>query len=104
MDRRAGGRRRLAAVGHRSGALVATVGTRHPGPLPRGGALTAAAIPAEPIIIRAGASARRAAGMREVWRFRELLYFLVWRDVKVRYKQTVLGVAWALIQPLMTMV
>src|SRR5687767_56164 len=40
----------------------------------------------------------------EAWRFRELLYFMVWRDVKVRYKQTVLGVAWALIQPLMTMV
>ena len=35
---------------------------------------------------------------------RELLYFLVWRDVKVRYKQTVLGVAWAVLQPLLTMV
>src|SRR4051794_26907189 len=35
--------------------------------------------------------------------FRELLYFLAWRDVKVRYKQTVLGVAWAVIQPLFTM-
>lgn len=41
---------------------------------------------------------------RELWRYRELLYFLVWRDVKVRYKQTVLGAAWAIIQPLMTMV
>src|SRR5438105_11493336 len=39
----------------------------------------------------------------EVWRYRELLYFLAWRDVKVRYKQTVLGVAWAVIQPLFTM-
>ena len=42
--------------------------------------------------------------LAELWEYRELLYFLVWRDVKVRYKQTVLGVAWAVIQPLMTMV
>jgi lipopolysaccharide transport system permease protein len=38
-----------------------------------------------------------------VWEFRELLYFLVWRNVKVRYKQTVIGSAWAIIQPLMAM-
>jgi lipopolysaccharide transport system permease protein len=38
-----------------------------------------------------------------IWQHRELLYFLVWREVKVRYKQTALGVAWALLQPLMTM-
>src|SRR5499427_6416011 len=41
---------------------------------------------------------------RELWEYRELLYFLTWRDVKVRYKQTVLGAAWAVIQPFMTMV
>jgi lipopolysaccharide transport system permease protein len=40
----------------------------------------------------------------EIWNYRELLYFLVWRDVKIRYKQTLLGVLWAVIQPLMTMV
>jgi lipopolysaccharide transport system permease protein len=40
----------------------------------------------------------------DVWEYRELLYFLVWRDVKVRYKQTALGAAWAILQPLMTMV
>lgn len=40
----------------------------------------------------------------EVWRYRELLYFLTWRDVKVRYKQTVLGAAWAILQPFMQMV
>jgi lipopolysaccharide transport system permease protein len=39
----------------------------------------------------------------ELWKYRELLFFLVWRDVKVRYKQTVLGAAWAVIQPLATM-
>jgi lipopolysaccharide transport system permease protein len=40
----------------------------------------------------------------EIWRCREILYFLAWRDVKVRYKQAVLGVAWAVLQPLFTMV
>jgi lipopolysaccharide transport system permease protein len=40
----------------------------------------------------------------EMWRFRELLFFLIWRDVKVRYKQTVLGAAWAILQPLAQMV
>lgn len=39
----------------------------------------------------------------DLWHFRELLYFLMWRDIKVRYKQTLLGVAWAILQPLMTM-
>jgi lipopolysaccharide transport system permease protein len=42
-------------------------------------------------------------GWRELWDYRELFGFLVWRDVKVRYKQTVLGAAWAVLQPLMTM-
>ncbi|MCB0173719.1 MAG: ABC transporter permease [Anaerolineae bacterium] len=40
----------------------------------------------------------------ELWEYRELLYFFTWRDVKVRYKQTVLGAAWAILQPFMTMV
>jgi lipopolysaccharide transport system permease protein len=41
--------------------------------------------------------------LRELWEYRELLYFLVWRDIKVRYKQTALGAAWAVLQPLCTM-
>jgi lipopolysaccharide transport system permease protein len=41
---------------------------------------------------------------KAIWEYRELLYFLVWRDVKVRYRQTVFGIAWAILQPLMTMV
>ena len=41
--------------------------------------------------------------LKELWNYRELLYFLVWRDVKVRYKQTVIGIAWVVLQPLMTM-
>jgi len=43
-------------------------------------------------------------GLDELWNARELLYFLIWRDVKVRYKQTVMGVLWAIIQPIFTMV
>jgi lipopolysaccharide transport system permease protein len=42
--------------------------------------------------------------LRDVWDYRELLFFLVWRDIKVRYKQTALGAAWAIIQPVMQMV
>jgi lipopolysaccharide transport system permease protein len=42
--------------------------------------------------------------LQAVWEYRELLYFLIWRDIKVRYKQTVLGAAWAIIQPFFTMI
>lgn len=42
--------------------------------------------------------------LREVWRYKELLYFFTWRDFKVRYKQTMIGVLWAIFQPFMTMV
>jgi lipopolysaccharide transport system permease protein len=42
--------------------------------------------------------------LSELWTYRELLYFLIWRDVKVRYKQTVIGIGWAILQPLLTMV
>src|SRR5436853_5835267 len=42
--------------------------------------------------------------LSELWEYRELLYFLVWRDIKVRYKQTALGASWAIIQPFLTMV
>lgn len=43
------------------------------------------------------------AQLQETWRYRELLYFLVWRDLKVRYRQTALGVTWAVLQPVLTM-
>ncbi len=42
--------------------------------------------------------------LREFWQFRDLLYFLTWRDIKVKYKQTVLGAAWAILQPFFTMI
>jgi lipopolysaccharide transport system permease protein len=44
------------------------------------------------------------AGLSELWRYRELVGFLAWRDISVRYKQTLLGVAWAVLQPLVTMI
>ncbi len=44
-----------------------------------------------------------AINLIELWEYRELVYFLTWRDIKVRYKQTVFGVAWAVIQPLSMM-
>jgi lipopolysaccharide transport system permease protein len=44
-----------------------------------------------------------ALNLRDLWIYRELIFFMVWRDVKVKYKQTLLGMAWAVIQPVMTM-
>ena len=49
-------------------------------------------------------SAWRMLDLRELWTYRELVYFLTWRDIKVRYKQTAIGIAWALLQPLAMMV
>ncbi len=42
--------------------------------------------------------------LRELWDYRELLYFLTWRDLKVRYQQTLLGLSWAILQPFVTMI
>jgi lipopolysaccharide transport system permease protein len=54
------------------------------------------------LVVEAGHAERTY--WRDLWRYRELFYFLAWRDILVRYKQTVLGVAWALLQPFLTMV
>src|SRR3954463_4789806 len=43
-------------------------------------------------------------GLGEIWQYRELFYFFTWRDIKIKYKQTVLGFLWAILQPLMMMV
>lgn len=51
-----------------------------------------------------GPSRARGVRWRELWSYRELLFFMVWRDVKVRYRHTVLGLLWALLQPLLTMI
>jgi lipopolysaccharide transport system permease protein len=67
-----------------------------PGPEPE-------AVPGElPLTVIERRSAWRFIDFRELWRYRELLFFLSWRDIKVRYKQTLLGVAWAVLQPLAT--
>ena len=54
------------------------------------------------LIIEAGRTERQY--WKDLWRYRELFYFLAWRDILVRYKQTVIGIAWALIRPFLTMV
>jgi lipopolysaccharide transport system permease protein len=54
------------------------------------------------LIIEAGRTERHY--WKDLWRYRELFYFLAWRDILVRYKQTAIGIAWALIRPLLTMV
>jgi lipopolysaccharide transport system permease protein len=60
---------------------------------------------AEPPVTRIRPSGGwRSLGLRELWAYRELLWFLVWRDVKVRYKQTLLGAGWAILQPVAAMV
>src|SRR5437899_776858 len=60
--------------------------------------------PGQPVTLIRPPSGWQLVNVRELWQFRDLLYFLAWRDVKVRYKQTVLGAAWAVLQPGMMMV
>ena len=59
--------------------------------------------PDSPLVTIEPSGAWSAINLRELWAYRELLYFLTWRDVKVRYKQTLLGVAWVVVQPLAQM-
>jgi lipopolysaccharide transport system permease protein len=61
-------------------------------------------VPHLPVLRIQPAPGWKALNLRELWQFRELLWFLALRDIKVRYKQTLLGVAWAVIQPVMAMV
>src|SRR5580693_9420691 len=58
---------------------------------------------ATPVLILRPSTGFLRLHLRDLWEYRELLYFLVWRDIKVRYKQTALGAAWAILQPVMTM-
>jgi lipopolysaccharide transport system permease protein len=57
-----------------------------------------------PVVMLRASRGMSALDLGSLWKFRELLYFLTWRDIKVRYKQTVLGGLWALLQPFLTMV
>lgn len=75
-------------------------GTREPAP-----SASANATPVrEPLIVIRPRGAWSLPDFRELWAYRELLFFLIWRDVKVRYQQTALGAAWAILQPLFTMI
>lgn len=60
-------------------------------------------LPDKPLVVIEAQKGIVSIGLRELWAYRELLYFMIWRDVKIRYKQTILGVTWAIIQPLFTM-
>lgn len=59
-------------------------------------------LPDEPLVIIEPSKTWAGMDLRDLWSYRELLYFLTWRDLKVRYKQTILGVAWVVMQPLLT--
>jgi len=65
---------------------------------------TGHALPSEPVVVIQAQRSFSLLKLRDIWAYRELLYFLTWRDVKVRYKQTALGAAWAILQPLFMMV
>lgn len=67
--------------------------------------LTRPELPLEPLVVVEPASSWGSLNFNELWAHRELLYFLVWRDLKVRYKQTIIGLLWVVVQPvLMTVV
>ena len=57
-----------------------------------------------PILVIESSRGWARLGIREIWRYRELLYFLTWRNILIRYKQAVLGVLWAVLNPFITMV
>src|SRR5215475_12462958 len=59
---------------------------------------------AEPTVVIRPYNSLFALDHKAIWEYRELLYFLVWRDLKVRYRQTIIGIGWVILQPLMTMV
>ncbi len=61
-------------------------------------------LPEEPLVVIQPSRKWNLINLKDIWAYRELLFFLTWRDVKVRYKQTVLGAAWAILQPLFMMI
>ena len=72
-------------------------------PYARSGNLSSA-LPSKPLVVIESSRAWVPINFPDLWSYRELLYFLIWRDVRVRYKQTLLGAAWAILQPLITMI
>jgi lipopolysaccharide transport system permease protein len=65
---------------------------------------TVESLPAKPLLVLEPKSTRLIPALTDVWRHRELLGFLVWRDVAIRYKQAAIGVAWVILQPLLTLI
>ena len=61
-------------------------------------------LPDEPLVVIEPSRKWNLINLKDIWAYRELLFFLTWRDVKVRYKQTLLGAAWAILQPLFMMI
>ena len=61
-------------------------------------------LPSEPLVVIQPSKKWSLLNLKDIWAYRELLFFLTWRDVKVRYKQTALGAAWAILQPLFMMI
>jgi lipopolysaccharide transport system permease protein len=61
-------------------------------------------LPDEPLVVIQPSGKWNLINLKDIWAYRELLFFLTWRDVKVRYKQTLLGAAWAILQPLFMMI
>src|SRR5262245_13165649 len=93
----------MERLGARPGALVARVVVVGARSVPAGGGVSARASALPVTSIRPDARSMSFT-LREVWQARELLYFLVWRVVNGRYKQTVLGIGWSVLQPFLTMV
>ena len=85
-------------------SLITTVLASSPSDIPEYEATTAVLPTPRPtrLVIEAGHTERQY--WRDLWRYRELFYFLAWRDLLVRYKQTLVGVSWSLIRPLLTMI
>ena len=102
LGERPRGVRGVGRLGARTRSLVARLESVPARTVPAGGCVSVSS--SLPVThIRPGARAVSFT-LNEVWQARELLYFLVWRDVKVRYKQTVLGIGWSVLQPFLAMV
>ena len=86
-----------------SGTALKTTAQPSPGVQQENLSTSSPEIPDQPLVVIEPNKSWGAAELKDLWAYRELLYFLTWRDVKVRYKQTELGIAWAIIQPLLTM-
>src|SRR5947209_16915668 len=88
---------------HTAGATVESKEAIPPEEVVAGQGELAYTLPEKPLFTLRPSRGWVALNLRDLWVYRDLLFFLTWRDVKVRYKQTVLGAVWAVIQPLFTM-